>query len=117
MTPVAAGLVGVVVHLSIVVWVFMDANIRKAGGCQWALLVLCFPGVALIAYAFATGSRTAWLMVLVLVVVSAISVAGVMGTMGTAGAKAVPSSPDNQPGFDPFNPPPLPPPPSPSLQP
>lgn len=84
MTAVALGLLGIVVHLAIVAWIFMDANVRKVGGCQWALFVLCFPGVSLIAYARATGSRQAWLMLLMLVVAGTLSILAFTGHIASA---------------------------------
>jgi membrane peptidoglycan carboxypeptidase len=76
---VALWAVGITVHLAVVAWIYMDANRRGVSGREWAMLALCLPGISLAAYAKATGSGHAWLMLLVL------GMASVMVFMAYAG--------------------------------
>jgi hypothetical protein len=112
--PAAVWVVGIVIHLAVVTWIYLDANRRQIGGMQWAVLALCFPGISLIAYAKGTGSSHAWLMVIVLGMGSV--VAFMAYTSHAASSLAPKGSPAaaGQPTFDPMDPstlPKLPPPP------
>jgi uncharacterized membrane protein (GlpM family) len=112
--PAEMWVVGIVIHLAVVTWVYLDASAKKVGALQWAGLVLCFPGLALIAYAKGTGSRHAWLMVVVLGMGSVVGYAAYAGHAAASLAPKGSPAAAGQPTFDPMDPstlPKLPPPP------
>ncbi len=110
----AVWVVGIVVHLAVVAWIYMDASRRQVGGLQWALMALCLPGIALIAYARATGSGHAWLMVVLLGMGSVVGFLAYTSHAATSLAPKGTPAAAGQPTFDPMDPstlPKLPPPP------